>query len=75
VYGPAAFPFQALVALRRATTPAEFLLWLRRPAARRRAHLALGEGELCVFRSRMRHGWRATSGERFALGIVFHLAE
>lgn len=90
VYGPTWFPYQAACVLSRRGDDydgGEFVLYEDRPgeAALERVH-ALEQGDLALFASRgfrrngrfveLRHGMRAvTRGERFALGLVLHLAE
>jgi alkylated DNA nucleotide flippase Atl1 len=90
VYGPTWFPYQAACVLSRRGDDyegGEFVLYEERSgeAALERVH-ALDQGDLAIFASRgfrrggrfveLRHGMRTiTRGERFALGLVLHLAE
>jgi hypothetical protein len=91
VYGPVAFPFQALVMLARRGRDfdgGEFLLIDEGDA---KVHeIPVSEGDVVVFPTRerlhrergeirrvpVRHGMKTvTRGKRYGLGIVFHLAE
>jgi hypothetical protein len=90
VYGPTWFPYQATCLLSRRGDDhegGEFVLYEERAgeAPLERVH-ALDQGDLALFASRgfrrdgrvvdLRHGMRTvTRGERFALGLVLHLAE
>jgi alkylated DNA nucleotide flippase Atl1 len=90
VYGPTWFPYQAACMLSRRGDDyegGEFVLYEERPgeAPLERVH-ALDQGDVAIFASRgyrkdgrfveLRHGMRTvTRGERFALGLVLHLAE
>ncbi len=90
VYGPTWFPYQAACMLSRRGDDyegGEFVLYEERPgeAPIERVH-ALDQGDVAIFASRgyrrdgrfveLRHGMRTvTRGERFALGLVLHLAE
>jgi hypothetical protein len=90
IYGRQWFPYQAVVVLSRRGADfegGEFLLHEESGAGERA--FALDAGDLAVFASRgyrspgprpryveVKHGMRAvTRGERFALGLVLHLAE
>jgi len=90
VYGPTWFPYQAACMLSRRGDDyegGEFVLYEDRPdeSPLERVH-ALDQGDVALFASRgfrrdgrfveLRHGMRTvTRGERFALGLVLHLAE
>ena len=90
VYGPTWFPYQAACVLSRRGDDyegGEFILYEERPGESpvERVH-ALDQGDVALFASRgfrrggrfveLRHGMRTvTRGERFALGLVLHLAE
>ena len=90
VYGPTWFPYQAACVLSRRGEEyegGEFVLYEERPGESplERVH-ALDAGDVAIFASRgyrsgsrfveLRHGMRpVTRGERFALGLVLHLAE
>jgi uncharacterized protein len=90
VYGPTWFPYQAACVLSQRGDDyegGEFVLYEERPGESplERVH-PLDAGDLAIFASRgyrqgtrfveLRHGMRAvTRGERFALGLVLHLAE
>jgi len=90
VYGPTWFPYQAACMLSRRGDDyegGEFVLFEERPGEtpHERVH-ALDQGDVVLFASRgfrrngrfveLRHGMRTvTRGERFALGLVLHLAE
>ena len=89
IYGGEWFPFQAMVMLSRAGVDfrgGAFELWDERSGEQTaRARIAATLGDLVLFCSHyrlqgrgrvpLRHGMaRVVSGERFALGIVFHLA-
>jgi hypothetical protein len=88
VYGPVAFPFQALVALSkrgRDFTGGEFYL-ADEDGPRQTHSFKVSEGDVVIFATRdrypdgrrvsIRHGMTTvTSGRRFGLGLVFHLAE
>ena len=91
LYGPLAFPYQAVFLLSepgRDFAGGEFLLVENRPRMQARGDvLPLALGDMAIFpvrdrpvagkrgflRAEMRHGVsRIRSGERFALGIIFH---
>jgi len=90
VYGPTWFPYQAACVLSKRGEEfegGEFVLYEERPGETpvERVH-ALDAGDVAIFASRgyrsggrfveLRHGMRpVTRGERFALGLVLHLAE
>jgi hypothetical protein len=88
VYGPVAFPFQALLVLSqrgRDFTGGNFYVADESPD-RRRTEIAVDEGDVVVFATRnreanghkipLRHGMTTvTGGTRWGLGMVFHLAE
>lgn len=88
VYGPVAFPFQAVVVLSkrgRDFSGGEFYVTDEDGSGYRRS-FAVSEGDVVIFATRnrrrgrrrvpLRHGMTpVTRGRRYALGIVFHLAE
>ena len=87
VYGRVWFPFQALVMLsRRGRDFAGGEFFVEDEASRRRQIAPVSEGDVVLFatRERIRNGSRVavrhgmqpvTRGKRYALGVVFHLAE
>jgi uncharacterized protein len=88
LYGDVYFPFQVLTVLTDSHEGGEFVLLEQRPRAQSRAHvLAPPKGAFVIFPTRerpapskrgyakgaLRHGVSTvTSGERTALGIIFH---
>jgi hypothetical protein len=85
IYGAEWFPYQALLVLSRRGRDfdgGKFVLAREQATTDSRAQvlaqkaIAVSEGDLLVFASRdFRHGMqRLTRGERWAMGIVFHLA-
>lgn len=88
VYGPVHFPFQALIALSkrgRDFTGGHFYVAEEDDGGRRKK-IAVSEGDVVIFSTRercedglkvpVRHGMTTvTKGQRYGLGVVFHLAE